>query len=187
MASVPSADPALLLTIGLLNTYNLLDDEPDHLSASVAAGLAAESGMDALAMALSTLDRREVDRLRTVRSRLYVVFAAIEPEAKISALNAVIDEANLRPRVVGDADGVRLVAARVSTRDDPVGDVQALAADALASAMMAGGPRRFGTCAGDPCRCVYVDRTRSGRQRFCSQLCNDRMAAAAYRSRRAAT
>jgi len=60
-------------------------------------------------------------------------------------------------------------------------------ADALAQAMAAGGPGRFGTCLADPCRCVYVDRTRSGRQRYCCELCNDRIAAAAYRSRRSAT
>ncbi|MGW5667042.1 CGNR zinc finger domain-containing protein [Micromonospora sp. NPDC003776] len=35
----------------------------------------------------------------------------------------------------------------------------------------------------DPCRAPYLDRTRAGRQRYCCELCNNRAAAAAYRSR----
>ena len=74
--------------------------------------------------------------------------------------------------------------AAVAPDGDAVRRLGALCADALARAMAVGGPGRFGTCAGHPCRCGYVDRTRAGRQRFCCQLCNDRTAAAAYRSRR---
>ncbi|WP_406045483.1 CGNR zinc finger domain-containing protein [Micromonospora sp. NBC_00898] len=41
----------------------------------------------------------------------------------------------------------------------------------------------FGVCAADGCRAPYLDRTRAGRQRYCCELCNNRAAAAAYRSR----
>ncbi|HEY1486782.1 MAG TPA: ABATE domain-containing protein [Micromonosporaceae bacterium] len=186
MSSVPAADPALRLAIAFVNTYDLLEDPPDRLTGPVAARIAADAGYTDLADSLTDLSRFEVDRLRTVRSRLYLVFAALDPAAKIEALNRAIDEADLRPRVTIDGSGtIRLSAARTSTRRDPVDELAALTVDALAHAMLVGGPERFGTCAGDPCRCVYVDRTRAGRQRFCCQLCNDRMAAAAYRSRRA--
>jgi predicted RNA-binding Zn ribbon-like protein len=56
-------------------------------------------------------------------------------------------------------------------------------ADALAQVLTEGGADRLRTCVADPCRCVYVDRTRAGRQRYCCELCNDRMASAAYRRR----
>jgi predicted RNA-binding Zn ribbon-like protein len=58
-------------------------------------------------------------------------------------------------------------------------------ADALAHTLEVGGLERLGACAGSPCHCVYIDRTRAGRQRYCCELCNDRMAAAAYRRRNA--
>jgi predicted RNA-binding Zn ribbon-like protein len=72
----------------------------------------------------------------------------------------------------------------VAGDDDPVRSLATLLADALAQAMTAGGPERFGVCAADPCRCAYLDRTRAGRRRFCCQWCTDRVAAAAYRDRR---
>jgi predicted RNA-binding Zn ribbon-like protein len=57
------------------------------------------------------------------------------------------------------------------------------AGDALARAIADGSGDRLRTCVGDPCRCVYVDRTKANRQRYCCELCNDRMASAAYRRR----
>jgi predicted RNA-binding Zn ribbon-like protein len=95
----------------------------------------------------------------------------------VTALDELLVYVDARARMV-DA---RIAA--VSPDNDPVRRLGALSADALARAMAVGGPGRFGTCAGHPCRCGYVDRTRAGRQRFCCQLCNDRMAAAAYRER----
>jgi putative stress-induced transcription regulator/CGNR zinc finger protein len=186
MSSVPATGPALQLAIAFLNTYDLLEDPPDRLDARVAAGLARDGGFAELAASLAAMTRHDLDRLRSLRSRLYLVFAALDPDAKIAALNASMDEADLRPRIAIDETGhVRLAAARISTRHDPAGELAAVCVDALVQAMQVGGPDRFGTCAGDPCRCAYVDRTRAARQRFCCQLCNDRMAAAAYRSRRA--
>jgi hypothetical protein len=76
--------------------------------------------------------------------------------------------------------GVRLAATGGA---GPVGRLAVLAADALARAMTAGSGDRLRTCVGDPCRCVYVDRTKANRQRYCCELCNDRMASAAYRRR----
>jgi predicted RNA-binding Zn ribbon-like protein len=82
---------------------------------------------------------------------------------------------------------VRLAVTGTDPTADLSAEVAALVLDALTHAMATGGPDRFGTCVGAPCACVYVDRTRAARQRFCCQLCNDRVAAAAYRSRRAAS
>jgi predicted RNA-binding Zn ribbon-like protein len=188
VSAVPAADPGLHLAIAFVNTYDLLEDPPDRLSAPVVARIARDAGQADLADALADSSRHDIDRLRSTRSRLYLVFAALDPAAKMDALNSAMDEADVRPRLTRAENGtVRIAATRTSTRNDPPAEFLAVAVDALAQAMMVGGPERFGTCAGDPCRCVYVDRTRAGRQRFCCQLCNDRMAAAAYRSRRAQT
>lgn len=188
MSAVPEVDPALKLAIAFVNTYDLLDSPPDHLSVARAAVIARHYGFADLADRLAARDGAEaLDRMRALRGRLYGVFTADTPQATVTALNTALDRQSLRPHLrLDDSGSVRLGAAYSGAGTDPVGELAAVIVDAMANAMTVGGPERFGTCAGDPCRCAYVDRTRAGRQRFCCQLCNDRTAAAAYRSRRAA-
>jgi predicted RNA-binding Zn ribbon-like protein len=188
MSAVPGGDPSLQLGVAFVNTYDLLETPPDALSVPRAAALARQFGFADLADRLAARDDGpSLDRLRSLRGRLYQVFSAGTPEATVDALNTALDRPALRMRAQLNPDGtVRIGAAYAGADADPVGELAALLTDAMAHAMAVGGPERFGTCAADPCRCAYVDRTRAGRQRFCCQLCNDRMAAAAYRTRRAA-
>jgi len=56
---------------------------------------------------------------------------------------------------------------------------------ALAGVLAASGDQhRLGGCAAAPCRRVFVDRSRSARQRFCSPACANRATVAAHRARR---
>jgi predicted RNA-binding Zn ribbon-like protein len=55
---------------------------------------------------------------------------------------------------------------------------------ALATHVIRHGAARLGTCQAAPCNCVYVDRSRARTRRYCCDQCNDRAAAAAYRSRK---
>jgi len=176
MSPVPPDDPALHPALAFVNTYDLLEDPPDFLTAERAGRIAGRYGQPALA---AVLPGAPLEALRNVRDRLYRVFAADTDAGKIAALDDVLAHVDARARLLPDG---RLAA--VAPDGDPVRQLGALCADALARAMAVGGPGRFGTCAGDPCRCGYVDRTRAGRQRFCCELCNDRTAAAAYRDRR---
>lgn len=190
MSGVPALDADLVLAIAFVNTYDLLESPPDILTMGRAVAITRAHGHPRLADRLAAIPRVQadgpLDRMRTIRGQLYRIFAAEDADATVDALNAALDSQPVRPRIAAGPDGtLRLAAALADPDPDPVTELAAVATDALARAMAVGGPDRFGTCAGDPCRCVYVDRTRAGRQRFCCQLCNDRMAAAAYRSRRA--
>jgi len=190
MSGVPALDADLALAIAFVNTYDLLESPPDILTMERAVAITRAHGHPRLADRLAVIPRAQadgaLDRMRTIRGRLYRIFAAEDADATVDALNAALDSQPVRPRIAAGPDGsLRLAAALADPDPDPVTELAAVATDALARAMAVGGPDRFGTCAGDPCRCAYVDRTRAGRQRFCCQLCNDRMAAAAYRSRRA--
>jgi predicted RNA-binding Zn ribbon-like protein len=192
MSTVPARDADLKLAIAFVNTYDLLESPPDMLTMERAVAIAGAYGRPGLGDRLAAIPPVRADaalgRMRAARGQLYQIFAANEADAAVDALNVALDSQPVRPRIAGGPDGsLRLTAALATDDFDPVTELAAIATDALAQAMAVGGPGRFGTCAGDPCRCVYVDRTRAGRQRFCSQLCNDRMAAAAYRSRRAST
>jgi predicted RNA-binding Zn ribbon-like protein len=183
MSAVPASDPGLLLAIDFVNTYDLLESPPDRLTASRAADIARRHGYPGLADRLAAAGDRAVTRMRALRGRLYLIFAAAEPDATVATLNAALDAVTVRPHLGRAADGGWRLRATYRG-DDPVGELAAVVTDALAFAMATGGPARFRTCVADPCRCVYVDRTRAGRQRFCCELCNDRVAAAAYRDRR---
>ena len=187
MSAVPATDPSLQLAVAFVNTYDLLENPPDALSVPRAVALARAYGFADLADRLGAHDGEPtLDRLRALRGRLYQIFAAGTPDATVDALNAALDRQTLRLRAFLRPDGtVRVGAVHAEGGADPVGELAALVTDAMAHAMSVGGPERFGTCVADPCRCAYVDRTRAGRQRFCCQLCNDRTAAAAYRTRRA--
>ena len=55
---------------------------------------------------------------------------------------------------------------------------------AVAAYVVEHGPVRLGVCGSDPCRCVFVDRTRGGTRKYCCTYCNDRFAARAYRRRK---
>ena len=176
VSAVPADDPVLALAIDFLNTYDELATPPDRLSAERVAALLDRHGQPALPL-------RAADRepLRELRERLRPVFAAPGLADKVAAVDAVLRaESAGATLLVDDAGSVSL---RATGGGGPVGRLGVLLADALSRALAAGGAGRFGTCAADPCHCVYVDRTRSGRQRYCCQLCNDRMAAAAYRRR----
>ena len=176
MSPVPPDEPALALAIDFLNTYDALETPPDRISLDWVQRLAAHYGHPV------TFAADDLEPLRSLREQLRPVFTAQDVDAKLAALNGVLERATAQVGRVGDR--VRLSATGGA---DAVSRFGILVADALAQAMAAGGADRFGTCLADPCRCVYVDRTRSGRQRYCCELCNDRMAAAAYRSRRGAT
>ncbi len=176
VSSVPADDPALALAIDFLNTYDDQETPPDRLSVERVTALLARHGQPGLALRGSDLEP-----LRRLRERLRPVFAAPGIAGKVAAVDGVLRaESAGAAVVVDDAGSVRLHAIGGA---GPVGRLGVLIADALARALATGGADRFGTCAADPCHCVYVDRTRSARQRYCCQLCNDRIAAAAYRRR----
>jgi predicted RNA-binding Zn ribbon-like protein len=173
MSSVPATDPWLGFVLDFCNTYDLLEDPPDRLSIPLVAKLATRHELPRLGLAADDLDRA-----RAVRDRLYDVFAAGAVDDQVGVLNELFDSYGATPRLVA---GPRLAATGGS---DPVARLAISSADALAKAVAGGAGGRLRTCAGDPCRCVYVDRTKANRRRYCCELCNDRMASAAYRSRK---
>lgn len=167
MSRVVEPDPWLGFVVDFCNTHDLLNDPVDRLSLALAHRIADRHD---ISFAVSDLDQ-----LRRVRDASMRVFAVPEP-AKGPAVNEMLAEYgavarlddDLRLTATGGADGVARFA---------------IACAAALARALADGADRLRTCAGDPCRCVYVDRTRSNRRRFCCELCNDRMASAAYRRR----
>lgn len=178
MSAVPPLEPALRLAVTLLHSYWVLQDPVDQLSVARLRTAGRELG---LAEVTEPLGEPDLPALRDLRERLYQVFAAPDPAARVAALNEVLAEVSAGTVIEPTPEG----ALRLTPlpRPGPAGPFAAVVTGALARAAAAGGADRFGVCAADPCRAPYLDRTRAGRQRYCCELCNNRAAAAAYRSR----
>ncbi len=178
MSTAIRPSPGLEAVLGFLNTYDELEDPKDRLtSVAVLRDVLERRGLEALA---SGLTERHLGALRRLREDLRSVFLEPDETARADVLNRLLDGAGAQARIRRSEEGWAWTAS--STRAG-LAPLTAVLASALADVLAAGAGDRLGICAGHPCRCVYVDTTRSRRQRYCCELCNDRMAAAAYRRR----
>lgn len=172
--------PDLDLAVLLLNSLDLLEEPPDRLvSVSWYADVLRAAGHAELAAGLTEND---LEPLRELRALLRLVFTADTVDEAAAILNPLLIAHKAIPVLVSDdPQGPVLRVAPAAT------GFPALAArlPAAAAAQIAESElRRLGTCAGTPCECAFVDRSRSGNRRYCCDWCNDRAAAAAYRKRR---
>jgi predicted RNA-binding Zn ribbon-like protein len=168
------------IAVELVNTDYFLADPPDRLTTAAAfQEILEDLGYADLARELRPGD---LERLRRLREQLRPVFTASTAAEVAALLNPMLRAAGAAPQLVesppdtwcllvgGDRRGIDALEARLPA--------------ALAAQVASHGPGRIGVCRAAPCRCVYVDRTRPGTRRYCCDQCNDRAAAAAYRSRR---
>src|SRR5919197_4298337 len=166
------------LAVDLVNTWDVLDDEPEFLrDVPHLRRFLLERGLKREAEVAAEQD---LARLRALRRRVRSVFEAEREEEAVETLNGLLTDAvpQLRPGRRGwtfafEPRRERDLADRLGPR----------VAAALLEAIRSDGGQRFGICDALPCRCVFVDRSRNRSRRYCSQLCADRVAAAAYRQR----
>ncbi len=175
---VPATDAELALL--LVNSLDLLEQQPDRLvDLTWLTGAFKAVGHRDLASELSPAD---LPGLRTLRDSLRGVFESDDPGKVASLLNPLLEAARAVPLIVADADGSS--ALRVGVGQRGLAALEARLPAALAAYVAAHGPSRLGVCHSDPCRCVFIDRTRAGTRKYCCSYCNDRYAARAYRRRK---
>jgi predicted RNA-binding Zn ribbon-like protein len=179
---IPGETDALGLAVGLVNTWDELEDPPEIIRdvPQIARWLRlhVEPGLDGIAERLTTAD---LDRLKTVRGELRRAFEA-ESEAKaVEILNAVLRQTKAVPQLSAKAGRWEYSVPSRHASDA----IAALSAMGVLDAIRSGSWQRFGVCRGDPCRCVYVDRSKNRSRTYCCQACADRLNAAAYRRRKA--
>jgi hypothetical protein len=85
-----------------------------------------------------------------------------------------------RPIAEGKALQVRFVP---SPHLKPVQHIEAVVTRALADLIAGLGPQRLHQCESPPCEEIFIDRSKSGRQRFCSKRCATRFNVAMFRKR----
>jgi predicted RNA-binding Zn ribbon-like protein len=168
------------LALALANTIDLLEDPPDLLR-DVGR---LRRFLDRWGYESQPGTGRDLARIRELRDRIIGAMGSDPATAAtvLGRLGARLDT------------GLRLVPADPGTwtlRHGPAPEegLDALSASVVVGLMellAAGEWDRIGTCAGAPCRCYFVDRTRNRTRRFCCQLCADRVNQARARARRRA-
>jgi predicted RNA-binding Zn ribbon-like protein len=174
-------DPSdgMAFVVRLLNTWDELEPNPELLrDPSIAARFLRRHGFDDAA---ALADDDEVTSLRELRTSVRTAWDVADDRAAVDLLNSVLAASRVQPRLEA-ADG------GWAFRWDAPGLRASAFAPGLCGATLLGeisahGRRRLGTCVGAPCRCVFVDRSRSRTRRYCCELCADRVNQAARRRR----
>ena len=176
MVIFQSPDDPVALAVDLANTWDTLEADPELLRdvASLKRFLTRQGFGTAPRVGV-----RDLHQVRSVRNSLQAAFAAANEERAVQELNRILSRTGAKPQLTRDGGGWRL---------KWVGSVaDALAARtamSLLEAIRDDGWERFGMCAGAPCCCVFVDRSKNRTRRFCCILCADRVAQSLYRARR---
>jgi predicted RNA-binding Zn ribbon-like protein len=124
----------------------------------------------------------DLEHARALRWRIAEVLDAGALEPAVAVVDALLDEAGVRPRLVTGGDHAHL---HLEPAD---GDLRtrltARVAVSLAAVLAESGVERFGVCADQPaCSSFFLDTSRNASRRFCSQTCSTRSAVRAHRAR----
>ena len=129
-------------------------------------------------------DSSELEAVRALRPRLGELWALEEAEL-VTALNAILTEADALPQLV-DHDGLGWHVHAVP-QDAPLATRMAVeAAMAFIDVVRAGELDRLKRCAAEDCDDVVVDLSRNHSRRFCESGCGNRENVRAYRDRKRA-
>jgi predicted RNA-binding Zn ribbon-like protein len=167
------------LTVGLVNTWDVMARDPELLKdATALRRLLRFYRQERLARRVRPQD---VARVRSLRDQLRAAWEARSEDNAVEVLNAVLRRSASVAQLVRAGKGWTY---RHHAPDASLADtLAAMTAVALLDVIRTQGWARFGLCAAAPCRCVFVDSSRNRSRRYCSGLCADRMSQAAYRRR----
>jgi predicted RNA-binding Zn ribbon-like protein len=169
-----------VVAVDLINTWDELEAEPDLIEdlRDVRTWLDHHG----LHEAAKQLKPRDLDRTRELRRRFDDVFDAKSESEAARLLNDLSAEYGTAPQLERTGKRWRLRSWPGEQRG--LEAAAAYATAGLLEAMRDLGWERFGRCAGSPCRCAFVDRSRNRSRRYCCTLCADRVAQANYRERK---
>ncbi len=175
--------PALVFAMDLVNA-----SEAGALCGPWVAGLWRTDRWPVRHVPAAALSVREANDLAVslahLAGELGEVFRAPGPVAAAARVSALLAPHAVRLSV-STHDGHRPHLHFDDAGQDLAGRLRLNSLGALAGVLAASGDQhRLGGCVAAPCRRVFVDRSRSARQRFCSPACANRATVAAHRARR---
>lgn len=128
-------------------------------------------------------DESELAQVRALRPRLHTVWLAEDDESAVEVVNDLLRTGRALPQLVTHGDyGWHIHA---TDQDATLAQrMQVEAGMAFVDVIRTGERSRLRVCAADDCDHVLVDLSRNRSKRYCEDGCGNRLAAAAYRSRR---
>jgi predicted RNA-binding Zn ribbon-like protein len=129
--------------------------------------------------------RAELEAVRKLRPLLLEVLTS-DLDRTVELVNKMLVEAQAIPQLVRH-DRFDWHVHAVPPNADLITRIKVETAMAMIDVIRADELSRLGVCADDECEGVVVDLSRNRSRRFCSTLCANRNAVAAYRARRAVT
>jgi predicted RNA-binding Zn ribbon-like protein len=130
-------------------------------------------------------DLAPLTRLRAALRTVFEAAADHRTADMVATLNELIARHRPQPSISGHDDADWHL--HVSPLEGPVADEYAAGAVmGLTMAFLDLGGDRFGTCAAEGCRRVFLDTSRNRSRRYCSERCATRANVAALRQRRRA-
>jgi predicted RNA-binding Zn ribbon-like protein len=129
---------------------------------------------------------RRLERFRHLRGVLHDVAAEVTEHAHPSAdqlrdLNHILRHGLHYHQIERDPDGTRYAFAQVGDRLD---QARATIASSLAQFLANDAPSRLRTCANPGCRYLFIDRSPTGRRRWCDmRTCGNQAKVARHRAR----
>lgn len=168
------------LAIELVNTVDMLNDPPDFLTdLDRLRRFLRYVGHEAATKGLTESD---LNNLRSVRYDITIAIDQPAPASAAKRLNRLAETLDMRPRVESTGERSWDIRYGHSPRQGP-SFIGPSAVMGLLQLIVNEEWDRIGRCAGAPCCCIFVDRSRNRSRHFCSQLCADRVNQASKRRR----
>jgi predicted RNA-binding Zn ribbon-like protein len=129
---------------------------------------------------------RRLQRFRRLRDVLHAVAGEMSQQGRISParlgeLNHILRHGLHYHQLRHEPDGPRYAVAQIGDRLD---QARAAIASSLAHFLADDDPSRLRVCANDGCRYLFVDRSRTGRRRWCDmRTCGNQAKVARHRAR----
>lgn len=175
--------------VSLASTVALINTAQEITTAGESAGLTTRAELDDFVAEWKwtgsrTHDDTELQQVLRMRKRLHRIWLADEA-AIVEEVNRLLRDCRALPQLVRHGEWDWHLHA---TRDEqPLAERMAVeAAMALVDVIRSDETERLAVCAADDCDNVLIDLSRNRSRRYCDAGCTNRMAAAAYRARRAA-
>lgn len=130
--------------------------------------------------------QRRLERFRYLRDLVHTIAERVNDghrptREQIRDLNHILRHGLHYHQLVSDAEGNRYSVTQVG---DHLDQARATIASSLANFLAQDDPHRLRTCANDECREVFIDRSPTGRRRWCDmRICGNRAKVARHRSR----
>lgn len=176
-ADVSYGRDSVTIAVDVVNSWDPWGEDPERLpDVHIVKRFLVRRGAPGHA---DRMRKQDLGEFRALRDELRRAFESPDEKRAVDTLNGVLRTWPATPQLV--RDGSRWELDHVGA--EPVAGLATELALALLGVIESGGWARFGRCAGSPCICVFVDRSKNRSRRYCSQLCADRVNQAAYRRR----